>query len=193
MRVVCLLVQSIVLVGGHAVMTKPIPRAGTQIGSGVKLSPYENAKTIADGGCGGPDNKDPGTTVPLATYQSGDQVQVEWKLTIPHPADNTRNGIRVALHVSAQDSFAQNVLAGGVVGDPQGYQIVPAGADGDQADALKTVTVNLPPGKTCNLCTLQWVWSAEGDGGSYVGCADISITNDGISHSTVITFIYQQQ
>ena len=35
---------------------------------------------------------------------------------------------------------------------------------------LQTATVTLPRDKTCAYCTLQWVWVAENDGGSYVGC-----------------------
>ena len=163
---------------GHAVMTKPTPRNGTQIGSGIKLTPFSAARTIANSGCGGPDNMDPGTGKPVATYQSGASVQVEWKLTVPHPADHTLNGVRVAVHFAAGDSFEQNILAGGVEGDPD-VGSVPAGGPNAESDSLQTVAVNLPAGKTCDLCTLQWVWSAQGDGGSYVGCADISVTANG--------------
>jgi hypothetical protein len=49
----------------------------------------------------------------------------------------------------------------------------------DPSDSLHTLSVQLPRGKTCDLCTLQWIWSAEQDGGSYLGCADISITTNG--------------
>ena len=145
---------------GHAVMTKPTPRNGTQIGSGIKLTPFSAARTIANSGCGGPDNMDPGTGKPVATYQSGASVQVEWKLTVPHPADHTLNGVRVAVHFAAGDSFEQNILAGGVEGDPD-VGSVPAGGPKAESDSLQTVAVNLPAGKTCVLCTLQWVWSAQ--------------------------------
>ena len=90
------------LVSGHAIMTKPTPRPGTNTGSGIKLQPFVDAQKIANAGCGGRNNYDPGTTVPLQTYRAGATVEIEWKLTIPHPADNTANGVRVALHVSAQ-------------------------------------------------------------------------------------------
>jgi len=165
-------------VDAHAILSSPIPRAGTNTGTGIKLQPFADARTIANSGCGGISNKDPGTTVPTTTYQSGATIEVEWKLTIPHPADNLLNGVRVALHVSATDSFDQNILAGGAEGDPP-YTKVPAGDDGDASNAVKTVTVTLPAGKTCDLCTLQWMWSAQNDGGSYIGCADVSITANG--------------
>ena len=149
-------------VDAHAILTSPVPRAGTNTGTGIKLQPFADARTIANSGCGGISNKDPGTTVPTTTYQSGATIEVEWKLTIPHPADNLLNGVRVALHVSATDSFDQNILAGGAEGDPP-YTKVPAGDDGDASNAVKTVTVTLPAGKTCDLCTLQWMWSAQSE------------------------------
>ena len=70
-------------VDGHAIMTKPAPRPGTNTGSGIKLQPFDDARTIANSGCGGRNNNDPGTTTPLQTYQAGATVEVEWKLTIP--------------------------------------------------------------------------------------------------------------
>ena len=168
-------------VHAHAVMTKPTPRPGMAPGSGVKLQPYADAKKIADAGCGDPQlNKDPGVQVPTVAYRPGAQVQVEWKLTIPHPDDNEREGVRIALHYSAADSFKDNILAGRAVGDTVNANAkVAAGGPNDQADALVTETITLPAGKTCDYCTLQWMWSAQADGGSYIGCADIAITADG--------------
>ena len=168
-------------VHAHAVMTKPTPRPGMAPGSGVKLQPYADAKKIADAGCGDPQlHKDPGVQVPTVAYRPGAQVQVEWKLTIPHPDDNEREGVRIALHYSAADSFKDNILAGRAVGDTVNANAkVAAGGPNDQADALVTETITLPAGKTCDYCTLQWMWSAQADGGSYIGCADIAITADG--------------
>ena len=70
-------------VDGHAIMTKPAPRPGTNTGTGIKLQPFDEARTIANSGCGGRNNNDPGTTTPLQTYRAGATVEVEWKLTIP--------------------------------------------------------------------------------------------------------------
>ena len=39
--------------------------------------------------------------------------------------------------------------------------------------------LTLPAGKTCSYCVLQWMWAARADGGFYIGCADIAITEDG--------------
>ena len=76
---------------------------------------------------------------------------MEWKLTIPHPADAEDSGVRIAIHYGAGDSFAQNILAGGVVGDPP-YTIVSAGEG--PTNGLITQTVTLPLGKTCDYCQL---------------------------------------
>ena len=163
----------------HAVMTAPAPRPGIGGTGGYKLQPFASARTIANAGCGGgQNNRDPGVQAPLVTYSPGDTVQVSWRMTTPHPTDNIAEGIRVALHVSAQDSFANNILLGGVEGDPP-YTRVPAGDNAGTVNEIRTETVQLPNGKTCDICTLQWVWSAQQDGGSYIGCADISITANG--------------
>ena len=86
--------------------------------------------------------------------------------------------VRVAVHYGPADSFASNILAGGLEGDPP-YQPVSAGPAAAATNSIQTTSVILPLGKTCDYCTLQWVWAARQDGGFYVGCADISITNNG--------------
>jgi len=53
------------------------------------------------------------------------------------------------------------------------------GLPGTVSAGLQTVTVSLPAQKTCEYCTLQWIWAANQDGGSYIGCADIAITANG--------------
>ena len=78
------------------------------------------------------------------------------------------SGVRVAIHYSATDSFAQNIVAGGVIGDPP-YTPVSAGPANAAANSIQTQTIILPLGKTCDFCTLQWVCAANADGGSYVG------------------------
>ena len=156
----------------HAVMKTPAPRqASGMLGTGTKLQPFADAQLYADNGCGGAGNGDPGLKQPpTIAYQSGAQVTVTWELTIPHPADNLDSGIRIAVHYGAGDSFSQNILTGGVVG---------SGNPGTVSAGLLTTTVNLPNGKTSDWATIQWVWSANGDGGSYVGCSDVAITTNG--------------
>ena len=164
-------------VDGHAILTAPTPRPN-QVGTGIKLQPFASAQQIANAGCGGVTNRDPGVQTPVQAYTPGAPIQVSWQLTIPHPADVLDSGVRVAIHYSATDSFAQNIVAGGVIGDPP-YTPVSAGPANAAANSIQTQTIILPLGKTCDFCTLQWVWAANADGGSYVGCADISITATG--------------
>ena len=167
----CALVGS---VNGHAILVAP-PARSNQVGIGIKLQPFTDAKALADAGCGGVRNRDPGVQIPQVAYLPGSTVTVTWQLTIPHPADVLDTGIRVALHTSPVSSFALNILAGGLTGEV-GYTPVSAGPVDAAANSLQSITVQLPPGVTCDYCTLQWIWAARQDGGSYVGCADISIT-----------------
>jgi hypothetical protein len=154
----------------HAVQTAPTPRPASGMqGSGNKITPFADASDYADNGCGGSRNGDPGVQIPTVVYRPGDQVTVTWDLTIPHNDDNLDSGIRIAIHYGPGDSFAQNVLIGGVVGSGN-----PGTADA--GDLSATVTL---PNKECDYCTLQWIWSANGDGGSYIGCTDISVKTNG--------------
>lgn len=167
---------------GHAVMYSPQPRSNVVPGvsSGFKLQPFASAQTIANAGCGGVENRDPGVEIPKTVYRPGETISVQWKLTIPHPLDVLNTGIRISLYYSPDDSFAQNNLAGGLAGDPP-YTPVSAGpaqvlpVDGIP---LQSAQVTLPM-KTCDYCVLQWAWAAQADGGSYIGCADIAIKSDG--------------
>ena len=106
------------------------------------------------------------------------QVDVQWKLTIPHPRDVLQTGVRVAVHYGVEDSFDKNILAGHLDGDDTNNEKVSAGPKNAARDSIQTVTVTLPAGKTCNYCTIQWLWAAKHDGGYYLGCADIAITAD---------------
>ena len=193
------------LVSGHAILLDvtsgagvAYPRtgiSGTQgtgaaiTGSGTKLRPFTDAKMYADetkcGGAGS--NNDPGVQTPLQAFSPGDQLTVKWRMTIPHPIDypldapdNTASpgsGVRIAMHYGATDSFEDNILAGGVVGDP-GEGTLAAGITDTEPNGEVTETITLGA-KTCDYCTLQWIWAANGDGGSYLMCIDISITTDG--------------
>jgi len=173
---------------GHAILVRPTPRPN-QVGTGNKLQPFGDARNVANRGCGGAANADPGVQIPKTAYRPGEVVAVEWQLTIPHPADVIDTGIRVALHYTPSDSFSSNILLGGLEGDPDfdddtGDGIidaaVPAAAPDAAANSLASTIVTLPAGKTCNYCTLQWSWAARQDGGFYMGCADIAITTSGL-------------
>jgi len=137
----------------------------------MKLTPFGDALSLANGGCGGSRNGDPGVTVPTQSFAPGQTVTVSWSLTIPHPDDNLDSGVRIAVHYGAGDTFDANVLLGGVVGSGQ-----PGTLSAEQLSAA----VTLPTGKTCDYCTIQWIWAANQDGGSYIGCADIAITAGGV-------------
>jgi len=180
---------------GHAVLITPTPRTnmvdlnGNVISPGTKLQPFGDARNQANRGCGGTNNLDPGVQRPKAVYRPGEVVRVEWQLTIPHPLDNIDTGFRVAIHYGPGDSFEQNILLGGVDGDPNfddrtGDGIIdraqPAGGPNSLSNEIQATIVTLPAGKTCNYCTLQWIWAARQDGGFYMGCADIAVTNDGL-------------
>ena len=148
-----------------------------------QLTPFSNAKSIADAGCGGVANQDTGVRQPLPenVFIAGTDIQVQWKLTIPHPADVEDTGVRIALHYESGSSFECNILKGGLEGDP-GFdgpnRRVAAGLETDTTPGqTRSVTVRLPEGQTCDYCVLQWVWAARSDGGFYMNCADISIVD----------------
>lgn len=166
-------------VAAHAVLTSPTPRLATGMnGIGTKLRPFAQAKIIADQGCGDRANGDMGVSVPTQAFTPGSNVQVSWRYTIPHPVDVLDSGVRIAMHYGPFDSFTQNILLGGLIGDAA-YAPVAAAAPAALANSIQGALVTLPADKTCDYCTLQWIWAANADGGSYVGCADISITTDG--------------
>ena len=99
---------------------------------------------------------------------------MQWTLTIPHPADNTNSGVRIAIHYDTGDSLEQNILAGAAGNDPQTGTVSAESGSNGQANSVASTLVQLPAGKTCTHCTLQWIWAAQQDGGSYIGCADIA-------------------
>ena len=161
----------------HAILTTPAPRSGTNTGTGIKLTPFANAATYALE-CGGTNNNDPGVEQPTVAFSPGDTIDMTWRMTIPHAADVLLDGVRVAVHYGNGDTFADNILAGGVGNDPQAGTVPVAPIDAVRNEDI-TYQVTLPAGKTCDYCTLQWIWSAQNDGGSYLACADISITTNG--------------
>jgi len=94
----------------------------------------------------------------------------------------------VWLSTTAQAIRSTKILIGGIEGDP-GFEdntgdgiidnAIPAGPIDAVTNQIESTIVTLPD-KTCNYCTVQWVWAARSDGGFYLGCADISITSTGL-------------
>lgn len=163
---------------GHAKLMSPEPRGGPIRGYGNKLRPFDDARKVANGmdgsdGCGGASNDDPGAGKPKVTYKPGQRVPLKWSVTIAHASDRKNTGVRIALKYSNGDSFEDNILGGAVNGDPEATAI-----DAGESDS-ESHFVTLPKGKTCERCTLQWLWAAENDGGFYLGCADIRISESG--------------
>ena len=170
----------VAVAAGHGILISPPARPNQDEPIGAKLQPFANAKTVADVGCGGTANSDPGVQRPTVAFTPGSTIEVDWQLTIPHPADvGTPSGVRIAIHYGPTDSFADNVLAGGLVGEePFPGGPLPAGTGQETSMEVVSTNVQLPL-KPCDYCTLQWVWAAQNDGGFYIGCSDISITAGG--------------
>jgi len=153
------------------------------------LTPFEDARTMANRGCGGPRNGDPGLRRPTAAFLPGQMITVRWRHgDVPYVvtgapdyrlvpsfrmSDLNDTGVRIAIHYAPDDSFSANILAGGVSGDPP-FEVVSAASNledpswpwrvnmMDPSWPLASVTVRLPRGKTCTFCTLQWVWAVRG-------------------------------
>ena len=184
----------------HAVMIEPIPRSNVVIPAnsgcnwvagtcpiGNKLSGFKNAITVANRGCGGSANGDPGAAGwqadggqmprPRIVAVAGSFITVKWALTVPHRADiatsNPDSGVRIALHYSFTDSFDCNVLAFNLR----------AGPDIPDADAVaqppleRAVNIEIPPDKVSDRAVLQFLWAAENDNGYYLSCADLAIVD----------------
>lgn len=169
------------LAAGHGILVIPRVRNGQGNGVGIKVrGTLAEAITKANLGCGAEwtpaANGDPGPGPPVANFLPGGSINVAWDVTIPHPADNTDFGIRVAVKYTDADSFAQNILAGeGATGAGRPPAIsAQVGGTGAKRQQL---TVTLPPGKNSSAAVLQWMWGANADGGFYLGCSDIKISN----------------
>lgn len=153
------------------------------------MTPFSDARKVANLGCGGDLNHATGVTPPTKTnvFKPGQFLHIKWKLTIPHNDDNRDTGIRVAVHFEPTDSFECNILTGGLIGDPgfkpiiDGHanpRLISAGPENAVANEEVSTLIQLP-NKTCDYCVLQWTWAARNDGGFYISCADIAITADG--------------
>ena len=176
----------------HAMLTVPTGRPHVIDPNGPKLTPFSDARYVANRGCGGVDNGGETVIMPSLNpatnvFIAGSTIEIKWKLTIPHNADNRDTGIRVSLHYEENDSFECNILGGGLDGDPGFHpvqegaanpRVLSAGPDDAVTNQEVSTLVTLPD-KTCDYCVLQWAWAARSDGGFYISCADIAITTDG--------------
>ena len=167
---------SVGLTAGHGILQVPKARTGQANGVGIKLRPFADAVTVANAGCGGAAGGDSGPTITKsATYTAGSSIKVEWDVTIPHPIDNTNTGIRIAVRYADGDSYGQNILAG--PGSPAANGLQTVTAQAQTGLVRNSIIVQLPPGKTSDDAVIQWMWAAQNDGGFYLGCSDVAITN----------------
>ena len=63
----------------HGILTSPAARPNMNSGQGVKLTPFTSAKAIADVGCGGALNQDPGVQTPTQAFAPGAPISVSWQ------------------------------------------------------------------------------------------------------------------
>ena len=165
---------------GHAVLLQPAPRASSFMRGDlpIKLKPFEEAASTANAGCGGALNQEASPGQISAVYAPGSDVDVTWSIKIKHPTAYTNTGVRIAMHYGMEDSFAENVLAGGVGAGRIGTPL--SAAPVNRTSNVGSATVRLPENKTCARCVLQFIWAAapgtDGpQGGYYISCADVSI------------------
>ncbi|KAI8905806.1 hypothetical protein EDD86DRAFT_182677, partial [Gorgonomyces haynaldii] len=88
---------------------------------------------------------------PVDKFVAGQDVTVEWAITIPHKSDP---GVRIAVQFPGEQ---MQVLA-----------------DKLDVNSLKA-TVKLPAGKTADSAVIQWLWATQEDGGFYMACSDVQI------------------
>ena len=79
---------------------------------------FEMARVYSNQGCGGTTNKDPGVEIPTVVYTPGATIDVQWKLTIPHPDDVVTSGIRAAAG-SKQNGSVTKLLCSHAACHPQ--------------------------------------------------------------------------
>ncbi|KAI9341437.1 hypothetical protein BDR26DRAFT_860425 [Obelidium mucronatum] len=138
-------------VTGHAILLDPIPRTGMAVGNGIKY--VGNITNYI------PDPKFPAcaefqTSGPVTKkYVAGETVGIKWKNTIPH---SNPPGVTISIQYAVGGEFV--VLAEGIDDGPE------------------EATIKLPAGKSSPSAVLRFMWQSKEDGGFYVGCADVSIT-----------------
>lgn len=174
----------IVAVAGHAYITGPIEtRSGLNarpvrngVGDVVKLLQYVDKDSHIAAGCVGKagENKDLGPQPPTRTYRTGQQIVLTYDVGLGHPAP--ANIIQARLKTDNED-FSKNVLRT-ITGAPADQMVV--------SGSGKSMIVQLPAGKTCERCVLQWSWFSQQDGpggGGYISCIDFKITALGTAQS----------
>ncbi|GMI62598.1 hypothetical protein ScalyP_jg1628 [Parmales sp. scaly parma] len=142
-----------ILARPHANMKTPTPRNGMAIGVGKKLSGVLDFQDS----CGGTAAGDPGIGASVASYVEGSQVTVSWDTTIAHLSSP---GVRFAIAYGSSTSFSSSILASNLE----------AGAVG-----IHSSVITIPTGQT-GEAVLQFSWVSSADGGSYIGCSDVTIT-----------------
>ncbi|KAI9188819.1 hypothetical protein H9P43_000241 [Blastocladiella emersonii ATCC 22665] len=133
-------------VAGHAILLFPEPRAGSNGPDNLGIKIPAPDDRRAFGTCGG---TSPGR--PTASLIAGRQTTLSWSITIDHLSDP---GVSVAMRCNGQQQFQS--LARGITAQ----------------DQKATVTI---PASASGTCELQWIWTSEEDGGSYISCADVTV------------------
>ena len=195
-----LVLSAVIGAAGHAIMTAPLPREGsggspaTVQADIISLEGADNARNVAGNGCRGnngvPTNGwtsfqppiQPGqnSPLPLQVYEPGQPLDIEWNVIVPHPDDTLETGVRVAIHYGDRDSFNDNVVLGCMNGDDGCNDQDSRGNYRNRVPAeSQSRSINLPLGKTCDYCVLQFVWPVKAGAvdAFYMSCADISIRN----------------
>jgi hypothetical protein len=117
----------------------------------------------------------------LTNFTAGDSMTVKWRLSIPHLADNTNLGVRVAIIYPPETAGGvrtMQILAGmpndGLTVVP-GAPVVVAADAGPVSNEIETKSVEVRiPTKSCERCVLQWLWMAQNDGNERIDSAPSS-------------------
>ncbi|KAL2917126.1 hypothetical protein HK105_203190 [Polyrhizophydium stewartii] len=149
------------LASANAFLVAPSPRSsGTQLSvpgaSGIKIPtlPVPADMLTAAGGC-----LDSVRGYASASVAPGGTVGVNWQIVVDHASDP---GVRIAVLFDGDDQFT--VLRDGI----------------DVHDQAAMVTL---PDSKAGAATLQWLWASQEDGGFYLACADIDVSNQNVDQA----------
>ena len=154
------------------------------IGTGTKLQPFADAPIKANDACGGQQNGDMGVTVPTQVFTPGQEIAVQWTMTISHPATSWTRvfGLQsitlraIASSRTSSPAASRATTAGGLHHALRG----PAGVDpADRAERRDHHAHGHPAEQGVRLLHAAVGVGGEQDGGSYIGCADIAIKANG--------------
>jgi hypothetical protein len=155
---IIMLVQTILIsiVSTHAILETPLPRTnGNMSYTGTGIKIVNFPPTPAQlNSCLG------STASPKPnTVLAGTNLNVKWAITIPHISDP---GVRVAINYPPSLDFA--VLK-------------------DNIDVnVKNIDVLIPA--KLGSATLQWIWASQEDGGFYMACSDLMVTDKAVNATT---------